>query len=173
MRRGDSAGILDAPACALAGMQVPCQLLSPGEIRPASLIRCAGEIRPASLMRLPGEGPAPAVRPTAPLAGNRFGPHTRCAQHLPSPAARQFPSRSRCCGEKINNKMSKFNKILNSILCTSKHDLELVTPFDFNTKFQTHPNNRIELEANYFPSRIWNLSPIQLHANFLCIQTQH
>ena len=69
--------------------------------------------------------------------------------------------------------LSKLNKTPNSIVCTSKQDLELVTSFDSNSKFRTHPNNRIELEANSFPSRNWNLSPIQFHANFPCIQTQH
>jgi hypothetical protein len=44
--------------------------------------------------------------------------------------------------------------------------------FNSNSKIQRHPNNGIELEANSFPSQIWNLTPIQFHANFLCIQTQ-
>jgi hypothetical protein len=39
-----------------------------------------------------------------------------------------------------------------SIVCSSKQDLELVTQFDSNNNFRTHPNNIIELEANSFPS---------------------
>jgi hypothetical protein len=58
-------------------------------------------------------------------------------------------------------------------LMQSKQDLEIGTPFDFSRSFQTHPNNRIELEANSFLSWIWNFSPIQFHAPILCNQTQH
>jgi hypothetical protein len=42
----------------------------------------------------------------------------------------------------------------------------LVTPFVFDANFQTHPKQKkIELDANYFPPRVRNLSStIQLHA---------
>jgi hypothetical protein len=56
-------------------------------------------------------------------------------------------------------------------LLQSKHNLEIGTPFDSNSSYQTHPNNIIELEANSFSFWIWNFGPIQFHTPILCNQT--
>jgi hypothetical protein len=72
--------------------------------------------------------------------------------------------------------LSKLNRTSNSMICTSKYELEWVSPFDFNTKYHTHPN-KLELKALSFPS--WNgCHPLVFHCNHFhapiqCIQTQH
>jgi hypothetical protein len=47
-----------------------------------------------------------------------------------------------------------------------------VPPFDFNSKFQTHTNNRTEFVVISFPFWIWNFQTNSILDPIQCIQTQ-
>jgi hypothetical protein len=66
----------------------------------------------------------------------------------------------------------KLKESSNSTCCKTKQHLELGNTFDYNIKFQAHPNGRIQIEANSFPSWNWNLQSNSIPSSILCSKTQ-